>query len=131
MNKIAPPTLSPASTGLKAHRLLAIAILIVAFGSSEPLIFISDLRSVPSGTGIRPMGWPLLILFCGLGTPLLTAAVLRATVSKLRLSSASTLYKSVIKVTAFVIGIAAFVPLVLSTVVPHSIIKSQGLWLKP
>ncbi len=77
------------------------------------------------------MGLPLMILFCGLGTPLLTAAVLRAAINKLRLSNAGTLYKSVIKVTAFVIGIAAFVPLALSTVVPHSIIKSQGLWLKP
>lgn len=131
MNEITPHTSPPASTGLKAHWMLAIAMLIVVFGSSGPLYFISDLRSVPNGTGIRPMGWPVLILFYGLGTPLLTAIVLRAAIKKDRLSKTSTLYKSVIKVTAFAIGIAAFAPLVLSTVVAHNIVKSQELWLKP
>lgn len=88
--------------------------------------FMPRLRS-PVG-GSRPK-WEIPVY--GLGTPLLTALVLRATINKYRLSNASTLYKIVIKVAAFVISIAAFVPLVLSTVVAHSIIKSQDLWLKP
>ena len=127
MNEISPP----ASTGHKAHWLLAIAMLIVVAGSSAPLFFISDLRSIPNGTGIRPMGLPILILVFGLGTPLLTALVLRAAINKDHFSNASTLYKSVIMVTAFAIIIAAFVPLVLSTVVAHRIIESKELWLEP
>lgn len=131
MNEIAPPTLPLASTGLKAHWLLAIAVLIVALGSYVPLDFVSYLRSVPNGTGIRPMTWPQLIVVYGLGTPLLTALVLRATINRDRLSNTSTLYKSLITVTAVAIIIAAFVPLVLSTVVAHRIIESRELWLEP
>ena len=131
MNEIAPRTTPPASTGLKAHWLLAIAVLIVVAGSYVPLDFVSYLRSVPNGTGIRPMTWPQLIVFYGLGTPLMTALVLRAAVNRDRLSNTSTLYKSVIMVTAFAIIIAAFVPLVLSTVVAHRTIESKELWLKP
>ena len=113
------------------HRLLIVALLILGFGVSGPLNFVMYLQGLPKGTGIRPMGWPIMILFYGLGTPAVILPILWNAISRHRLVACSTLYKRLTKSVALLISIGAFLPLVLSTFIAHSLVKSQELWLKP
>jgi hypothetical protein len=118
-------------SGTKPHWLLIIALVVVILGMLSPVNFVMDLQSFPKGTGIRPMGWPMIILLFGIGTPVVTIPIVCAAISMHRIGDASLQYKVFMRVAGLVVGLTTLLPLLVSTVVAHAVVMSQQLWLKP
>ena len=121
----------PRTGGPVKYGFAAGALLVAMLGSIVPLGAIIDLWQVPVGSGVRPMGLPIIMLWNGLGTPIVAITFVVLAFKSTKDTSEPAWKRAMVRSLAILAAVAAFAPLFITILGARWVIDTHSLWVKP